>query len=112
MIKFMDRSILYYIKRPVFSLSLLYSKRPVRMYSIFVMDLIEQDLVKYEPNYSRYGSDWTIKGSTKRVNLDSINSYVRTILYRKEEQEKEFLYEQRIKNMIRDQITDIEGSTK
>lgn len=114
MIKFMDRSIWYYMKRPNFTLSLLLSKKPVRLYSLFVMDLIEQDLVEYDPVTSRsvWDSNWMIRWSDKRVRTEFTNSYIDHLLGNKTRAIEEAKEEDRVKNMIYAQLNDIEEGSK
>lgn len=86
MIKIMDRSLWYYIKRPSFAVSLLYSSPSVRTYSLFVMDLIEADMIEYDPVGSSYKNDWKIKGTPSWVDCNLTNSCIDGILrqrYRK-----------------------------
>ena len=86
MIKIMDRSLWYYIKRPSFSLSLCQSDPPQRVYSLFVMDLIEQDLLEYRDFYAvgntrNYG--WYIKDTDQQIDQNKTLTFIDKILRKK-----------------------------
>lgn len=87
MLKIMDRSLWYYIKRPNFAVSLFYSSSSTRTYSLFVMDLIEADMVEYDPaGYPEWKigySEWKIKGTPSWIDNNLTNSYVDSILKQK-----------------------------
>ena len=86
MIKFMDRSIWYYIKRPMFTYGLIGHPRGVRLYSLFIMDLLEQDLLEYRSvgknSWSSY-QEWVIKGTNQQVEYANICYYVAILLTKK-----------------------------
>lgn len=92
MIKIMHRSIWYYIKRPNFAFCLLFSTPSVRTYSLFVMDLIEADMIEFDLVGSSYKNDWKIKGTISCVDKSLTNLYIDDILrqqYRKMLDEKQ-----------------------
>ena len=77
MIKIMDRSIWYYVKRPAFSLSLFFNQPAVRTYSLYVMDLIEGDLLEYKDNSPYHSNgDWFVKGTDKKISTCYTSVYI------------------------------------
>lgn len=115
MIKFKNSSIWYYLKRPRFAYSQLYSDQSTRIYSLFIMDMIEQDLIELvaEPSYSSYSSSWKLKFSGERIRHNVLNSYIKKLLNKKERQFIENTDVDKIKSLIKLHLTQIEkGSTK
>ena len=119
MIKFMDRSIWYYIKRPMFTYGLIGRPRGVRLYSLFIMDLLEQDLLEYRyvgtNPWSSY-KEWTIKGTNQQVEYENICYYIVVLLTkkRKEVENKEQEASVKLKMTLALQAiqTNSEGETK
>ena len=119
MIKFMDRSIWYYIKRPMFTYGLIGHPPGVRLYSLFIMDLLEQDLLEYRKvGASSWSSskEWIIKETNQQVEYAYICYYINRLLYKKKQEVENKEQETRIKhNMnlaLQAMQTEKEGDTK
>lgn len=101
MIKFMDRSIWYYMKRPMFTYGLIGHPPGVRLYSLFIMDLLEQDLLEYKRvgknSWSSY-EEWFIKGTNQQVEYSNICYYVGILLTKKRKEIESKERETRIKH--------------
>lgn len=113
MIKIMDRSIWYYIKRPVFSFSLYFHQPAVRTYSMYVMDLIEGDLLEHKdvPPYTSAGG-WFVKGTDKKISSLYTSVYIDDILRekkRKMESEKDL---NTVKNKIAEDLQSLQGKNE
>jgi hypothetical protein len=79
------------------------------------MDLIEQGLIELdvEPSYSSYSSSWKLKFSGERIRHNVLNSYLKKLMNKKENQFIENIAADKIKRLIESQLTQIEkGSTK
>lgn len=108
MIKIMDRSLWYYIKRPNFALSLLYSSPSVRTYSLFVMDLIEANYIEYDDD-APYRKEFKIKNSTEHIDHSNLNSHVRMELNNIQRSFLDHIAEARVKSKIAKHLNTLKG---
>lgn len=114
MIKIMDRSLWYYIKRPWFSYSLYLSKPAIRMYSLFVMDLIEQDILEYRDIFQFAGSKdgWYIKGTDQKINQNMTLYYIDELLKKKKYQIDSAKMTESSKQLIAKQLAALQGKNE
>lgn len=106
MIKIMDRSIWYYIKRPSFAVSLFYSSPSFRTYSLFVMDLIEADMLEFDPAGF---SSWKIKETKSWINESLTNSYIDSILRQKHKQLSSVIQKRKVEEEISKHLNALKG---
>jgi hypothetical protein len=81
----MGRSIWYYVKRPLFTLGLILAEPHIRLYSIFVMDLIESDMIEYKPwSHMHDWRRWYIRGTNEEITKSNTIVYINSLLRSKE----------------------------
>ena len=119
MIKIMDRSLRYYIKRPMFTYGLIGHSRSVRLYSLFVMDLLEQDLLEYKrssPNSWSIDMSLFVKGTTQRLEYQYMCLYINRLLRKKlneiENRNDEAQVKKNMALALQAMQTNLEGETK